>query len=86
MSFPTSFRDQVEARLRAFGIDAALLAAMGRHAPAVRRGAGPALKDHYDGIARQPAYKAFAETHRAALEEIGTRRSLLPLPKRMRNG
>jgi methyl-accepting chemotaxis protein len=72
MSFPTSFRDQVEARIRAFGIDAALLAAVRRHAPKVRRGAGPALKAHYDGICRQPAYRAFVETHRAALEANGT--------------
>jgi methyl-accepting chemotaxis protein len=68
-----SFRDQVEARLRAFNVDAALLDIVRRHAAHVGRAAAPALKAHYDHIARQPAYRAFAEKHRAALEAAGAR-------------
>ena len=59
-----SFRDQVEARLRAFKIDSSVLAAVQRRAPHVRRGAGPALKAHYDSISREPVYRAFADQHR----------------------
>jgi hypothetical protein len=68
-----SFRDQVEARLRAFKVDSSVLEVVRRYAPHVGRAAGPALKAHYDSIAAQNAYRAFAEKHRAALEETGAR-------------
>ncbi|MFL5216422.1 MAG: methyl-accepting chemotaxis protein, partial [Microvirga sp.] len=68
-----SFRDQVEARLRAFKIDASVLDIVQRRAPRVRRGAGPALKAHYDSISREPAYRAFADQHREVLEAAGAR-------------
>jgi hypothetical protein len=68
-----SFRDQVEARLRAFKIDASVLDIVQRRAPRVRRGAGPALKAHYDSISREPAYRAFADQHREVLEAAGVR-------------
>jgi methyl-accepting chemotaxis protein len=68
-----SFRDQVEARLRAFKIDAGVLDTVQRRAPRVRRGAGPALKAHYDSICREPAYRAFADKHREVLEAAGAR-------------
>jgi methyl-accepting chemotaxis protein len=68
-----SFRDQVEARLRAFNIDSAVLEVVQRHAAYVGRAAAPALKAHYDSISAQPAYRAFAEKHRAALEAAGAR-------------
>lgn len=68
-----SFRDQVEARLRAFKIDAPFLESVRRHAADVRRHAGPALKAHYDEICRHEAYRTFAEKHRATLEAAGAR-------------
>jgi hypothetical protein len=66
-----SFRDQVEARLRAFKVDSSVLEVVHRYAAHVGRAAGPALKAHYDSIAAQPAYRAFTEKHRATLEETG---------------
>jgi hypothetical protein len=70
-----SFRDQVEARLRAFKIDSSVLATVQRRAPHVRRGAGPALKAHYDSICREPAYREVLEAagarHYTALFENG---------------
>jgi hypothetical protein len=68
-----SFRDQVEARLRAFKIDAAAFEAVRRHAAHVGRAAAPALKAHYDAIAGEPAYRGFVEKNRAALEAAGAR-------------